>query len=196
MRMMLKLLVFGALPAAAAPLALAAPLAGPLHLAAEADAPAIILTRAGPPDAAGAVWQSEAGGDDGWEAKDEGDPEAGLAAELARLEVYVGIRVEQMNAWRDYTAALQDLLAPRHKLEDLHEPSPFGPPGPKDPFDREQKLAEEFGRRGQAAERLAAAIDALRTTLTPAQLERLARADRSKWLRIPQGPFGKAETGG
>jgi hypothetical protein len=201
MRTMLKLLLLGALPAVAAPLALA----GPLGLAMDRDAPAVALTRAddpagrhvpddGRPDAAGALWQSEAGGDDGTAAKNGVEPsEAELASDLARIEVYVGIRVEQMNAWRDYTAALQDLLAPRRKREGLHEQPPFDPPGPKDPFDREQKLAEEFSRRGQAAERLEAAIAALRMTLTPAQLDRLARASRSKWLRIPHGPFGKTE---
>lgn len=197
MRTMLKLLLLGALPAIAAPLALA----GPLGLAMDRDAPAVALTRAddpaGRPDAAGALWQGQAGDDDGTAAKDGGEPsEAELASDLARLEVYVGIRVEQMNAWRDYTAALQDLLAPQRKLAGLYEQPPFDPPGPKDPFDREQKLADEVSRRGQAAERLEAAIAALRTTLTPAQLDRLARAGRSKWLRIPHGPFGKTEGDG
>ncbi|MGO1079526.1 hypothetical protein [Inquilinus sp. CA228] len=198
MRTMLKYLVLAALPVAAAPLALASP----PRLAASPNAPAVILTREDDRrrspddwiDGAGAVWEPQARGHDETDAKGGGTTsEVELASDLARIEVYVGIRVEQLDSWRDYTAALQDLLAPRRKLEGLHEQSLFSPPGPKDPFDREQKLAEEFARRGQAAERLTAAIAALRTTLTPAQLDRLAWAGRSKWLRIPHGPFGKTE---
>lgn len=196
MRTLLKLLVLGALLALAAPLALA----GPPRVAAEATAPAVVLTREDDPTSqrapddgrtggADAMWEPEAGGYDGKDAGGGVDTsETELASDLSRLEVYVGIRAEQMNAWRDYTAALQDLLAPRRKLEGLHETSPLGSPGPKHPFDREQKLAEEVSRRGQVADRLMAAIAALRTTLTPAQLDRLGWADRSKWLRIPMVP--------
>ncbi len=132
--------------------------------------------------------EPEAGGHDGKDAGGGVDTsETELASDLSRLEIYVGIRAEQMNAWRDYTAALQELLAPRRKLEGLDEASPFGSPGPKHPFDREQKLAEEVSRRGQVADRLMAAIAALRTTLTPPSSTGSAWADRSKWLRIPHG---------
>ncbi|TIT07399.1 MAG: hypothetical protein E5W85_25260, partial [Mesorhizobium sp.] len=41
-----------------------------------------------------------------------GPPPEFLAARLAALETRVGIRSEQLDAWRDYTGALQAVLAP------------------------------------------------------------------------------------
>ncbi|UDQ88439.1 hypothetical protein LJE71_19620 [Xanthobacter autotrophicus] len=74
----------------------------------------------------------------------------------------------------------------RHGTEDA-------PDQGKDPFDREQKLAEDFIRRAAVAERLKSAIAALRAALTPDQLARFAAAGQSKWVRIPSGPFDKPQ---
>lgn len=113
-----------------------------------------------------------------------------LAARLSALETRVGIREDQLNAWRDYTTALQNLLsAPETKLRATEGTTD----GPKDPFDREQKLAERIERRAASAERLKSAIATLRAALSPQQLEVLSSASRVEWLRIPRDAFGKAD---
>jgi hypothetical protein len=122
-------------------------------------------------------------------------PEFMLAARLAALETRVGIRSEQLDAWRDYTSALQAVLTPprpdhgpggRGGLE-----GPGGPGGPEakgpeggtpDPFAVQEKLADEVTKRAVSAGKLKEAIAALRAKLTPEQLEILASADR------PHGP--------
>jgi hypothetical protein len=125
-------------------------------------------------------------------------PETALAIRLAMLETRIGIRSEQLNAWRDYTSALQALLPPDPLLGGPGEQGPEGAPEPgaqaapdgaKNPFAFEEKLADDFAKRAAAAERLKAAIATLRTTLTPEQLEILASTGRS-W-GPPLGPWDK-----
>lgn len=128
-----------------------------------------------------------------------GPPPEFLAARLAALETRVGIRSEQLDAWRDYTSALQAVLAP---------PRPdFGPPGRgpddaaggkldqarpdqagHDPFAFQEKLADEVTKRAASAAKLKDAIAVLRAKLTPEQLEILASADRPHGP--PPGPCG------
>ena len=104
-----------------------------------------------------------------------------LVAQLSALETRLGIRSEQLDTWRDYTTALQSLLAPirPEKLTDPRDNPQAEVHGPKDPFDREQKLADELIQRAADAEKLNAAIAALRTILTPRQLDELAALNRS-----------------
>lgn len=101
-----------------------------------------------------------------------------LAVQLSALETRIGIKAVQLDAWRDYTSGLQSLLAPPEKSDDEQGEPPPDAHGPKDPFDRDQKLADGLIQRAAEAERLKAAIAALRNVLTPQQLEQLASMDR------------------
>jgi uncharacterized coiled-coil protein SlyX len=122
-------------------------------------------------------------------------PEFMLAARLAALETRVGIRSEQLDAWRDYTSALQAVLAlPRHDRglgatggPEAKDPD-AGPAGKPDPFAFQERLADEVTARAASAAKLKDAIAALRTKLSPEQLEILASAERPHGP--PPGPWG------
>jgi len=123
-------------------------------------------------------------------------PEMMLAARLSALEAKIGVRSEQLDAWRDYTSALQAVLAPPARPD--FGPGGTGAPGPdgpkpgdhaaRDPFAFQEKLADDVTARAASAAKLKDAIAALRTKLTPEQLEILASADRPHGP--PPGPWG------
>ncbi|OBQ71064.1 hypothetical protein [Mesorhizobium erdmanii] len=128
-------------------------------------------------------------------------PEFMLAARLAVLETRVGIRSEQLDAWRDYTSALQAVLAPpRHDRGPGGTGGPGGPDAPEakvpdagpggkpDPFAFQERLADEVTARAASAAKLKDAIAELRTKLSPEQLEILASAEHPHGP--PPGPWG------
>ncbi|AZN96865.1 hypothetical protein EJ066_05955 [Mesorhizobium sp. M9A.F.Ca.ET.002.03.1.2] len=125
-------------------------------------------------------------GPDGFGPGRMGPPPEMLAARLSALETRIGIRTEQLDAWRDYTSALQAMLARPDR-------GPGGAdaeaPGAKAPraFAFQEGLADDLTQRAASAAKLKEAIAALRVKLTPEQLEILASADRPHGP--PQGPW-------
>ncbi|TPL11732.1 hypothetical protein FJ938_03190 [Mesorhizobium sp. B2-4-14] len=140
-------------------------------------------------------------GPEGFGFRRMGPPPELLAARLSVLETRIGIRSDQLDAWRDYTSALQAVLAPPPRPD-------FGPGGPdgrdagqagpgdqakRDPFAFQERLADEVTKRAASAAKLKDAIATLRTKLTPEQLEILASADRPHGP--PPGPWGNPPDG-
>jgi hypothetical protein len=108
----------------------------------------------------------------------------GLPQLLSSLETEIGIRGGQLDAWRDFTDALLVVASPPGP------PSPRG--GPQDqtkpePFSLARFLAEDALRRSRGAEALIKAIDALRGTLTPEQLQKIAELE----ARLAPSPGGR-----
>lgn len=119
------------------------------------------------------------------------NPQMFLATQLAAAETLVGIRSNQLDAWRDYTSALLALVAPPKPPQ----PEGMGPGAPQ-AFAREEALARMIADRAVLAEKLTKAIGVLRGTLTEDQLARLANVDlRLRPMRPPMGPHGPGPMG-
>lgn len=110
-----------------------------------------------------------------------------LARDLAGLETLIGIRADQLDAWRDYTSALLAVAEPPRPPMPTMDRAADGPGKGPEAFAPAEHLADAAIARADAAEKLKSAITALRDKLTPEQVALLQQAERR--MGPPPHPF-------
>jgi len=111
---------------------------------------------------------------------------------LNAAETEIGIRANQLDAWRDSTDALIATMTPPWRQS---PPGADSKDAKSEPFAHAQRLANNAIERGKHAEDLAKAIEALKSKLTPEQLAKVAEIE-TRLSRRHGGPrFGPPHHG-
>ncbi len=136
----------------------------------------------------GPMWRCNAPGNTGPGGMHGGmgwrDP-AQIAKRLNAMETEIGIRANQLDAWRDFTDALLGTMQrPKWQPADGAEGGDTKP----QPFALPEKLADNTIARSKSAEALLKSIDVLRTKLTPEQLDKVSAIEARFGAHHGRGP--------